>query len=133
MNVDEMLQGIREKMTARTVFGEPIERDGVLVIPAARVRGGGGGGGDNQQNAGGGFGLTAAPAGAYVVRDDQVRWEPALDVNRIISAASSWRSSGSWRCARSSRPVPAPAAEGSDRLTDARGTPTMGGRGVEQR
>lgn len=43
MNVDEMLQGVREAMTARTVFGEPIERDGVLIIPAARVRGGGGG------------------------------------------------------------------------------------------
>ncbi|MGH2429833.1 MAG: spore germination protein GerW family protein [Candidatus Limnocylindria bacterium] len=87
MNVDEMLQGVREAMTARTVFGEPIERDGVLIIPAARVRGGGGGGGDNQQNGGGGFGLTAAPAGAYVVREGTVRWEPALDVNRIVLGA----------------------------------------------
>jgi uncharacterized spore protein YtfJ len=84
MNVDEMLTGVREAMTARTVFGEPIERDGTMVIPAAKVRGGGGGGGDADQNGGGGFGLTAKPAGAYIVREGKVRWEPAVDVNRIV-------------------------------------------------
>ncbi|MGQ0608916.1 MAG: hypothetical protein ACT4OQ_10700 [Chloroflexota bacterium] len=84
MNVDELLRGAKDAMTARTVFAEPIERDGILIIPAAKVRGGGGGGGDNQENAGGGFGLAAKPAGAYVVRDGKVSWEPAMDVNRII-------------------------------------------------
>jgi uncharacterized spore protein YtfJ len=84
MNVDEMLTGVREAMTARTVFGEPIERDGTMVIPAAKVRGGGGGGGDAEHNGGGGFGLTAKPAGAYIVREGRVRWEPAVDVNRIV-------------------------------------------------
>ena len=84
MNVDEMLTGVRESMTARTVFNEPIERNGVTIIPAAKVRGGGGGGGDANQNAGGGFGITAKPAGAYVVRGDRVSWEPAIDVNRIV-------------------------------------------------
>jgi uncharacterized spore protein YtfJ len=84
MNVDEMLTGVRDAMQARTVFSEPIERDGMTVIPAARVRGGGGGGGDSQNNAGGGFGLDAKPAGAYVIRDGSVAWEPAIDVNRIV-------------------------------------------------
>jgi uncharacterized spore protein YtfJ len=84
MKVDEMLSGARDAMTARTVFAEPIERDGILIIPAAKVRGGGGGGADSENNAGGGFGLTAKPAGAYVVRDGEVRWEPALDVNRMV-------------------------------------------------
>jgi uncharacterized spore protein YtfJ len=84
MNVDEMMTGVRESMTAKTVFAEPIERNGVTVIPAAKVRGGGGGGGDANQNAGGGFGLEGKPVGAYVVRGDEVRWEPALDVNRMI-------------------------------------------------
>jgi len=87
MNVDELLRGARDVMTARTVFAEPIERDGALIIPAAKVSGGGGGGGDNQENAGGGFGLTAKPAGAYVVRDGKVRWQPAIDVNRIVLGA----------------------------------------------
>ena len=84
MKIDAMLTGARDAMTARTVFAEPIERDGILVIPAAKVRGGGGGGGDSEDNAGGGFGLSAKPAGAYVVRDRKVSWEPAVDVNRIV-------------------------------------------------
>ena len=84
MNVDELLRGAKDAMTARTVFAEPIERDGILIIPAAKVRGGGGGGGDDKENAGGGFGLSAKPAGAYVIRDGKVSWEPATDVNRIV-------------------------------------------------
>ena len=84
MKVDEMLRGARDAMTARTVFAEPIERNGMLIIPAAKVRGGGGGGGDSEDNAGGGFGLAASPAGAYIVRDGKVSWEPAIDVNRMV-------------------------------------------------
>ena len=84
MNVDELLRGARDAMTARTVFADPIERDGLLIIPAAKVRGGGGGGTDSEQNGGGGFGMSAKPAGAYVVRGGQVTWQPAIDVNRIV-------------------------------------------------
>ena len=84
MKVDEMLTMARDAMTARTVFGEPIERDGTTVIPAASVRGGGGGGGTADADGGGGFGLMAKPAGAYVIRDGKVSWEPAIDVNRIV-------------------------------------------------
>ena len=84
MKVDEMLQGARDAMTARTVFADPIERDGATIIPAAKVRGGGGGGADQQDNGGGGFGLSASPVGAYVVRDGRISWEPAIDVNRAI-------------------------------------------------
>jgi uncharacterized spore protein YtfJ len=60
---------------------------GALVEVAAIVfgGGGGGGGGDNEGNGGGGtgFGLRARPVGAFVVRDGEVRWEPALDVTRL--------------------------------------------------
>ena len=84
MNVDEMLHGVREGLRAQTVFGEAVERDGLTVIPAATVRGGGGGGGDNQHNGGGGFGLQARPAGAFVIRDGEVSWQPVVDVNRVI-------------------------------------------------
>ena len=84
MNVDEFLREARGTMTAKTVFAEPIERDGALIIPAAKVRGGGGGGSDSDSNGGGGFGLSAKPAGAYVVREGKVSWEPAIDINRIV-------------------------------------------------
>jgi uncharacterized spore protein YtfJ len=78
-----LLTTIRETLTARRVFGEPIERDGVVVIPAAVVYGGGGGGVGVPQGDGGGFGLLARPTGAFVVKDGTARWVPALDVNRL--------------------------------------------------
>jgi uncharacterized spore protein YtfJ len=85
MNVDEMLTGARDALTVKRVYGDPIERDGMLVIPAAKVVGGGGGGGDSENNGGGGFGVKAAPAGAWIIRDGDVRWEPAVDATRIAT------------------------------------------------
>jgi uncharacterized spore protein YtfJ len=86
-DVDELLQGARDAITVKRVYGEPVERDGVTVIPAAAVRGGGGGGGDAENNGGGGFGLVARPVGAYVIRQDgEVEWKPAIDLPRLLLA-----------------------------------------------
>ena len=85
MNVDEMLTGVRDALTVKRVYGDPIERDGVLVIPAAKVSGGGGGGADRENNGGGGFGITAKPAGAWIIRNGEVEWEPAIDATRIAT------------------------------------------------
>ena len=82
-NVDELLAGAREAITVRRVYGEPIEQDGVILVPAARVMGGGGGGGDTEGNGGGGFGIYAWPVGAYVIRDAKVTWKPAVDPVRV--------------------------------------------------
>lgn len=86
----EVVSGARDAMSVQRVVGEPYERDGVTVIPVAHVRGGGGGGDDgivrdgkDHPAGGGGFGLNARPVGAYVIRDGDARWEPAVDVNRI--------------------------------------------------
>ena len=45
MSWSQLLDTVRDSMTVRRVFGDPYERDGATVIPAARVRGAGGGGG----------------------------------------------------------------------------------------
>lgn len=91
MDVQQMLEGARDALTVRRVFGEPYEREGVTVIPAARVQGGAGGGRgdapDGDSGSGGGFGLSARPAGVFVLSGDRVRWEPALDINRIVVGA----------------------------------------------
>ena len=84
MNVDELLSGARDSMSVRKVFGEPIEEDGLTVIPVAKVAGGGGGGGDTEGNGGGGFGLAAKPAGVYVIKDGEVSWKPSVDPDRIM-------------------------------------------------
>lgn len=83
MKVDEIVTGVREAISVKRVFGEPYERDGVTIIPVAAVGGGGGGGGDTEGNGGGGYGLAARPVGAYVVRDGEVSWKPAVDMARM--------------------------------------------------
>ena len=87
MDVQQLIAEARDAMTARRVYGDPYEREGVTVIPAAAVRGGSGGGsgtGADGEGGGGGFGLAARPVGAWVIRDDGVTWKPAPDVNRIV-------------------------------------------------
>jgi uncharacterized spore protein YtfJ len=86
-NVDEMFAGARDAITVKRVYGDPIESDGVTIVPAAKVGGGGGGGGDSEHNGGGGFGVGARPVGAYVIKDGDVKWQPAVDVNRIVALA----------------------------------------------
>ena len=86
-NIDELLQGARDAITVKRVYGDPVESEGVTIVPAAVVRGGGGGGGDDENNGGGGFGLHARPAGAWVLRDGDASWKPALDVNRVVLLA----------------------------------------------
>ena len=44
MNVEELLTKARDTLSVSTVFAPPIEKDGITVIPAARVSGGSGGG-----------------------------------------------------------------------------------------
>lgn len=82
------VESIQERFTARLVYGDVVEQDGLIVIPAIRVVGGGGGGSgtdpEHGDGEGAGFGLRAKPAGAWVVKNGSVRWKPAIDVNAII-------------------------------------------------
>ena len=86
------LDAVRDLLTVKHVFGEPYEKDGVTVIPAAEVRGGGGGGGGGGTDPKGqgqgsgtgmGFGIKVRPAGAFVIKNGDVSWMPAVDVTRI--------------------------------------------------
>jgi uncharacterized spore protein YtfJ len=101
MDIHEVLNHVRDAMTVKRVFGDPYEKDGVTVIPVANVMGGAGGGGGSsaavsagtgdavatdgapESGYGIGYGLRATPAGVYVIKDGEVEWKPALDVNRV--------------------------------------------------
>ena len=89
MKVVELVTTARDAITVKRVFAEPYEKDGVTVIPAATVAGGGGGGGGHddqgQEGEGGGFGVMSRPAGAFVISGANVRWRPAVDVNRLFA------------------------------------------------
>lgn len=95
MKVEE-IEGIIEQgtdaMSVKRVFGEPIRQDGITLIPVAKVRGMGGGGSGEGPEAqgrgwGSGFGITARGLGTYVIKGDDVRFVPAIDVNRIVLIA----------------------------------------------
>jgi uncharacterized spore protein YtfJ len=97
---------LRRVLRARDVFGEPIQRDEVTVIPVASIIGGGGAGagepgtspapGEASEaeavarggtGAGLGFGLVARPVGAFVIHDGRARWRPAIDVTSLALGA----------------------------------------------
>ena len=44
MDVQELTAQARDALTVKRVFGEPYEKDGLTIIPAARVQGAVGGG-----------------------------------------------------------------------------------------
>lgn len=94
MDVQEVLSQARDAMTVKKVFGDPIERNGVTLVPVANVSGGAGAGAGTQDSGGdgsgsgagggGGFGVRTTPAGVYVIDGQNVSWQPAVNVNRAI-------------------------------------------------
>jgi uncharacterized spore protein YtfJ len=108
MDPHDLLAQARDTITVKRVFGDPYEKDGVTFIPAAVIIGGLGGGegaGAPSEGAeaprsvtgapskgaepprsgtGAGAGLIGWPAGAYVIKDGDVSWRPALNVNLVI-------------------------------------------------
>ena len=89
MQLDELMSGARDVMSAKRVYGDPYEKNGLTVIPAVSVRGGGGGGsgaegGEAESGAGAGFGMAARPSGAWIIENGDATWKPAVDVNRIV-------------------------------------------------
>ena len=74
MDAEKLLEKVSDNLSVRRAFGVAYEKDGMLIIPVAMV-------------AGGGFGGLVLPSGAYVVKGDQVRWVPAVDVTIVVLAS----------------------------------------------
>ena len=69
---------------AATVFGEPVERDGVTVIPVAKARwgfGGGAGRSKDEDGAGGGSGVTVTPVGFIEIKNHEANFRPIRTVS----------------------------------------------------
>jgi uncharacterized spore protein YtfJ len=62
----------------RSAYGDPVQIEGVTIVPVALVQYGfgGGGEGDDDGAAGGGGGGMAIPIGAYVKSGGAARFEP---------------------------------------------------------
>jgi uncharacterized spore protein YtfJ len=76
---------------ASTVFGEPVERDGITVIPVAKARWGFGGGAgqrsesgddnEHEEGAGGGGGVQVTPVGFIEMRNNEAYFRPIRSVS----------------------------------------------------
>ena len=96
--LERVAQAVGGKATAATIFGEPVEREGVTVIPVAKARfgfGGGGGGGtrgeDEGSGGGGGGGAMVSPVGYIEVHDGAAQFKrisTPLEVAVVVGAAS---------------------------------------------
>ena len=108
MDVQELLSKVAQHLSVSRAFGTAYEKDGSLSIPVALVAGGGGGGegtsgspstdgsledesnsdestGEGESSgSGGGFGGVVMPVGVYVVKNERVRWVPAVNANLVI-------------------------------------------------
>ncbi len=100
--VTELLERIGETVGQRaqvsTIFGEPVQREAVTVIPVAKARfgfGGGGGSGaresDQGSGGGGGGGVAVSPVGYIELRDSGAEFKrisSARDLALLVAAAS---------------------------------------------
>ena len=91
---DELLSALAERIGGRlgaaTVFGEPVEREGVTVIPVAVARFGiGAGGGSDpskgQEGEGGGGGGGVTPTGYIELKDGRSRYVPVVHPFRMLA------------------------------------------------
>jgi len=93
---DALLGTLAERIGGRfgasSVFGTPVERGGVTVVPVATVRFGFGGGSGSdpekrQEGEGAGVGGTMAGAGYIELKDGRSRFVPIVRPERMVALA----------------------------------------------
>jgi uncharacterized spore protein YtfJ len=86
--LERLISHVGGHARVQAVFGDPVERDGVTVIPVARVRwgvGGGGGSAPEGSGSGGGGGVTADPIGYIEITSAGASFRP---IARSLGAAT---------------------------------------------
>lgn len=102
--VEKMAEEMGHAATAKLVFAEPVERDGISVIPVARIRYGfGGGNHPNSQGSGGsgaGGGMRAYPMGYIEVKNGGTSYHPILDPVTLARVALGALFVGMWAASK---------------------------------
>jgi len=96
--LEQIGQTVGRRAQASAVFGEPVQRQGVTVIPVAKARfgfGGGGGAGshegDEGSGGGGGGGAAVSPIGFIEVRDSGAEFKRIsrpMDLVPLVAAGA---------------------------------------------
>jgi uncharacterized spore protein YtfJ len=93
--INNVADKIKDSANVRVVFGEPIDTQGVTIIPVATVKLAGGGGGGNKlaessdgsvspdKGMGMGVRLTTTPVGYIEVRDGEATMIDIVDKNKL--------------------------------------------------
>jgi uncharacterized spore protein YtfJ len=102
--VERLAQRVGASFGAATLFGEPVERGEVTVIPVARAAWGFGGGsgpeGAGGAGGGGGGGGVSWPVGYIELRGSETRFRPIVDLRPLVLAAASGLAAGLVAAAR---------------------------------
>ena len=72
---------------AKYIFAEPIEREGVTIVPVAKAAyafGGGSGEKDGEEGSGGGGGVAVTPVGFIEIKNGETRFHPTRDWLTIL-------------------------------------------------
>jgi uncharacterized spore protein YtfJ len=93
--VERIAERIGGVATTSAVFGTPVERDGITVVPVAKLRwgfGAGGGSGTSSgeeagSGGGGGGGVLAAPIGYISIVDGRAEFQPIREPMRGLTNA----------------------------------------------
>jgi uncharacterized spore protein YtfJ len=99
--LERLGQQLSTSATAQTIYGTPVEREGITVIPVARALygfGGGGGGGTKAGEAAGsglgaGAGVSLTPVGYIELREGRSRFRPirsSVVTLVAVSGAITW-------------------------------------------
>jgi uncharacterized spore protein YtfJ len=116
MSLQEFVQSIVDRLHAtgnvKTVFGDPIEAKGRMIIPVAKVAygfGGGAGGSkksDSENDRSGqglGGGIVVRPAGVLEIRDDTTEFIRFGENKKLIGVLFLGLLLGAWLASRSSK------------------------------
>jgi uncharacterized spore protein YtfJ len=79
---ERLAEAFKTSADAKMIYGEPIEHDGVTIIPVAKLRygfGGGGGKHDGEEGGGGGGGMIVRPAGYIELKNGSSRFQAIRD------------------------------------------------------
>ena len=85
--IERLARQLGVSANASTIYGEPVERDGVTVIPAAKAMygfGGGSGSKASEEGTGGGGGMGIKPVGYIEIKDGVTRFRSVPDPERVI-------------------------------------------------
>jgi len=84
--IERLAHQVGVTANAKCIYGEPVDRDGVAVIPVAKSCYGFGGGFGGQkekgEGGGGGGGVMLTPVGYIEIKNGETRFRPTLDRSR---------------------------------------------------